>query len=111
MPSLREKYPGIVLGLVIILIALNILGGIYGYPVVHMIAIDLVVVGTLIYIYSMYQKYREEKSYYGTWGLFLVILALGILASIFTSNWVIGFVVVLAGIGGIILYNTFTGGK
>ncbi len=111
MPTLKGRFTGFFAGILIILLAVNILGVTYGFPFNYLISIDLVIIGLLLYLNSLYQKYREERQYYGFWGLFFIVIALGILSSTLTGNWVIGFTVVLAGIGAIILYNTFSGGK
>ncbi|GEM_PF-4204368 len=111
MSSLKDRFTGFFAGILIILIAVNILGVTYGFPFNYLVSIDLVIIGLLLYLNSLYQKYREERRYYGFWGLFFIVVALGILSSTLTGNWVIGFTVVLAGIGAIILYNTFSGGK
>ncbi len=103
-PSLPGFY-GVLAGVIIILIALDIvlLGkGIWGIETT--IAVNLIVIGILLIIYSLRITDTSDKLYYSFWGFFLILVSVSLTLYWMYNDIVMGIAVFLAGLGGLIIY-------
>ncbi len=108
MIDLKKGLTGLVIGLVIIMFAIDIIVLVRGiFPFVYLLTINLVIIGALLYINSMYVRASEDKTYYSVWGFLFALIGVSIAVSSLTGDWLFGVVTFIAGIGLIIIYTSF----
>ncbi len=106
--ALKSRIYAVIAAVVLVLIAMDIIvlaRGVLGPAVT--IAINLAVLGALLLVYSFLFREKSEKTYYGFWGLFLIILGVVVGLWDITGDWVISAAIFFAGIAGLIIYVSF----
>ncbi len=110
MIDIKKGFYGLLAGLIIIMIAVDIIVLSRGLMPFHgVVAVDAVIIGALILLNAVMQKEKGERLFYSVWGIFFIVVAGSIAAWAATGDGLVGFAVFLAGIGGIVLYATFLG--
>jgi len=106
---LKTSLYGFLAGLIIILIAIDILvlvRALLPFPI--LVSINFAVIGLLLLFYAYLQTEKSEKIYYNIWGLFFLILSISIATWNITGDGMIGLAILLAGIGGLVIYASFS---
>jgi len=106
---LKTSLYGFLAGLIIILIAIDILvlvRALLPFPI--LVSINFAVIGLLILFNAYLQTEKSEKIYYSIWGLFFLILSVSITTWNITGDGMLGLAILLAGIGGLVIYSSFS---
>ncbi len=105
MYVLREHMYGLIAGIIVIMIALDIILVARGIlPVSTVIALDFVILGALLVLKSIVEKEKSERLYYSFWGVFMMLISGSIAAWTATGDGLVGLAVFFVGIGGLIIY-------
>ena len=106
---LKTSLYGFLAGLIIILIAIDILvlvRALLPFPI--LVSINFAIMGLLLLFHAYLQTEKNEKIYYNIWGLFFLILSISIATWNITGDGMIGLAILLAGIGGLVIYASFS---
>jgi len=106
---LKTSLYGIIAGIVIIMIAIDIIVLSKALlPLPLLISLNFVIIGVLLLVNAYVRLERMERVYYSLWGLFFLILSLSIGIWNITGDGLMGLAIFLAGIGGLVIYASFS---
>ncbi len=106
---IKTSIYGFLTGLIIILIAIDIIVLTRTLlPLLLLVSINFAIIGLLLIFYAYLQLDKSEKLYYRLWGLFFLILSISIATWNITSDGILALAILLAGIGGLVIYVSFS---
>ncbi|MCS7111599.1 MAG: hypothetical protein RMI45_03925 [Ignisphaera sp.] len=105
MSILVKRFSGVITGVVLILIGVDVALIHYGVVAPSMLAaVNLVLIALLLLYRGFLEGGGSERKYYFIWSLLLIDIALAVLASTITSSGVVGLSILIVGLGLIVVY-------